>query len=420
MRFHDLRERLLGEVHARPATPLSAPVLATRIAALSGQDAVEEDRAHMAALCERFARSAPSAGMRWSWLDTGDWQLRWERHSEFSSWTFFRRRPGNGHSNAIGAVPADWIDAIPGPVLAFTTLNVGESADDFTTRLDPHDAMIASELLGGAGRLVTDLRPDGQGMTRYDLVMRQSDPILTGRLALSLLEIETYRMMALLAFPIAGDAAKQLRRIEEEAGALAARLAENLGVDDDRALLTRLVTLSGETEALNAQTSFRFGAAKAYHQILLDRIDGLGETPLGGFQTLGAFMERRLGPAMRTCISVAEREAAVIERIGRAGQMLNTRVELVTQEINANLLASMDRRTRAQLRLQHTVEGLSVVAITYYALSLLTYPLAALGKAFPSFDPKLAAGLLMLPLVAACWYLVHHLRHRIGSDPHEV
>lgn len=416
MQFHDLRERLLGEVHARPATPLAAPVLATRIAALSGQDASEDDRAHMATLCARFRRSAPSAGMRWSWLDTGEWQLRWERHSEFSSWTFFRQRPAEGCRSAIDSVPDDWIDAIPGPVLAFTTLNVGETADDFTTRLDPHDAMIASELLDGAGRLVTDLRPDGRGMTRYDLVMRRSDPILTGRLALSLLEIETYRMMALLAFPVAGDAAHQLRRIEAEAGALASRLAENLGVDDDRALLTRLVALSGETEVLNAQTSFRFGAAKAYHQILLERIDALRETPLGGFQTLGAFMERRLGPAMRTCISVAEREAAVIERISRAGQMLNTRVELVTQEINADLLASMDRRARAQLQLQQTVEGFSVVAISYYALSLLGYPLAALGKAWPTFDAKLAAGVLMVPLLITCWYMIRRLRHRMGHE----
>jgi uncharacterized membrane-anchored protein len=416
MNFHEQRARLLGEVHARPATPLIPPMLATRIAALSGQDGIEADRGHMAALCARYGRSPPPAQTSWSRLDAGGWQLRWERHSEFSSWTFFRSSAGTGQATAIDEVPADWIDAIPGPVLAFTTLTVGEGAEDFAARIDPHDAIVGSELLGGEARLITDLRADARGMTRYDLVVRRAEPTLTGRLVLILLEIETYRLMALLAFPVAGEAAQRLRGLETEAERLAARLAENLGIEDDRALLSRLVALSGEAEALNARTNFRFGAGRAYHEILLNRIASLHEAPLGSFQTLGAFMERRVGPAMRTCLSVAEREKAVIERIARAGQMLNTRVELVTQEINANLLDSMNRRTLAQLRLQHTVEGLSVVAIAYYALSLLAYPLTALGQRWPAFDPKVALGLLALPVAAGCWWLLTRLRRGLADE----
>ncbi|MGV8952199.1 MAG: DUF3422 family protein, partial [Cypionkella sp.] len=40
---------------------------------------------------------------------------------------------------------------------------------------------------------------------------------------------------------------------------------------------------------------------------------------------------------------------------------------------NQKLLESMDKRADLALRLQHTVEGLSVVAISYYAVSLAAY-----------------------------------------------
>jgi uncharacterized membrane-anchored protein len=244
--------------------------------------------------------------------------------------------------------------------------------------------------------------------------------VLIGRLALSLLEIETYRLMALLSFPTAGQATAQLREIEAEAGSLAGRISEELGVEDDRALLSRLVALSGRMEALSASTGFRFAAGDAYYEIVQNRIASLAEAPLPGLQTIAQFMERRLGPAMRTCASVAERERAVIARIARAGQMLNTRIELVTQAINADLLHSMNRRALAQLRLQRTVEGLSVAAIAYYLLSLLTYPLQALRNVWPDFQPNLAAALIAPALVLAVWLGIRRLRRRIDKEAGEM
>jgi uncharacterized membrane-anchored protein len=410
MNFHPLRDRLLAEVHARPSTPITAPMLVTRLAALSGVDGGEEDRRHMAALCERLGQSGPREGMRWWALDAGDWQLRWERHSEFSSWTFLSP-PGEQAHSAAGQAPADWIDAIPGPVLAFTTLRLRRGHHGHSPPAERHD-VIGARLMDGAATLLTDLKADLAGMTRFEVVLHEDDPVLAGRLALMLLEIETYRLMALLAFPVAGEAAAQVAEIEAEAGALAARIADDMGVEDDRALLTRLVALSGRVEALSASTNFRFGAGQAYHEIVRDRIEGLRETPIPGLQTVGAFMERRLAPAMRTCLSVSAREAALIDRLARAGQMLNTRVELVTQKINADLLASMDRRASAQLKLQRTVEGLSVAAIAYYVVSLLGYVLKGAGGPFAS--P--AALALATPVVLALiWLSMRRFRRSLDQ-----
>lgn len=414
MQFHDQRAALLAEVHARPSTPLEMPALVTRIAALSGQGRDDDDRAHMAALCRQLGRPEPGPGMRWCALDAGKWVLRWERHSEFSSWTFSRR--GSDETDALSDVPADWLAGVPGPVLVLTTVEI-RAADGrvLSVAADRHDE-IGTDLLDGAASLTTDLRADGAGMTHFRLDMHQADPVLAGRLALTVIEIETYRLMALLAFPVAGEAARQLRELEAEAEALAGRLADELGVEDDRALLTRLVALSGRMEALGARTNFRFAAGRAYHEIVLDRIASLQESALPGLQTIGGFMERRLAPAMRTCASVAERERAAIARIARAGQMLNTRIELVTQAINADLLHSMDRRALAQLKLQRTVEGLSVAAISYYLLSLLSYVFQALGKTWPGFDPVIAAALAAPLLVAIVWLAISRLRRSIDTE----
>lgn len=415
LHFHEQRDRLIAEAHARPSTPIAVPALVSRIAALSGQDGIDADRAHMAELCNRLGHPPPGPTMRWWSLDTGDWQLRWERHSEFSSWTAARAPQGGARESALDALPPDWVAAIPGPVLVLTTLRLRRGHHAHPEPVDRHDA-IGARLLDGAATLLTDLRPDPHGMTRFEVVMHDDDPVLAGRLALSLLEIETYRLMALLAFPVAGEAAAQVKKLETEVGELAGRIADNLGVEDDRALLTRLVALSGQMEALSASTNFRFGAGNAYYEIVLGRIASLRETPIPGMQTIGQFMDRRLGPAMRTCASVADRERALIARIARAGQMLNTRIELVTQAINADLLNSMNRRTLAQLRLQQTVEGLSVVAISYYAFSLLLYPLKALEHAWPHFDPVLASGLIAPAVVLGVWALLARVRKRLGDD----
>ena len=202
-----------------------------------------------------------------------------------------------------------------------------------------HDS-IGAIILNDAARVFTDLRPDPDRMTSYLLVMSRNDDQLGGRLALSLLEIETYRLMALLAFPLAGEATELLTRIEAEAGHLASQLSQAADAEADRALLARLA------------------------------------------------------PAMRACDTMARRQQAAIERIARTEQMLNTRVEVATEATNVKLLESMDKRAKTQLRLQTAVEGFSVFAIAYYALSLASYPLKAIEKALPGFDATLTGGAL--------------------------
>jgi uncharacterized membrane-anchored protein len=416
--FHPDRAALLAEAHARPYTPLTSPMVATRLATLSGEEGLAADRDHMAALCRTLGHAEPGPDSRWCALDAGSWSLRWERHTEFSTWTFFRasNRAHPFLEDAHDRAPRAWLNKLPGQLLVATTLDLrsGESASSVSALLGG-DA-IGAQLLDGAASVFTDLRPDAQGMTRYFLLDNGDDPSRAGRLALGLLEIETYRLMALLAFPVARSAGQELARIELAASELAAQLSHDTGVDDDRRLLGRLVVLAGEAEALNARTSFRFGAGRAYHDIVRDRVAALREAPIAGLQTLGTFMERRLAPAMRTCDTVAARERDAIDRIARTGQMLATRVGVAAETTNAGLLASMDRRAQLQLRLQRLVEGLSVAAISYYLLSLASYVFKGIEHARPGFDAALATGILAPLLVLTVWVAMRRLRNLLEAE----
>jgi uncharacterized membrane-anchored protein len=418
MRFYAERNRLLAEAHARPSTPLPTPTLATRIAALSSDVTSEGDRAHMVQLCRRLGTPEPSPGARWSVLDAGNWRLRWERHTEMSTWTFYRPIADNitppFDQTALDLAPQDWLADLPGDVLVAahivllrqrpTSLGV-ESEDE-----------IASEVADGAAQIYTDFRAGPDAFTRMLVIQPAPDAALAGRIVQQLFEIETYRLMALLAFPLAGQAGVELSRLELEAAAAARQISDDGGIESDRALLNRLANLAGEAQALSGRTGFRFSAARAYYGLVRERIQQLRETRLEERPTIGEFMERRLAPAMRTCAAVAERLQDVTEHISKTSQLLNTRVDVAAEITNANLLASMDRRAKLQLRLQQTVEGLSVAAISYYALGLLAYVFKALSDVVKTFDPALATGVAAPFVVGVVWLGLRRARRRLLSE----
>lgn len=417
-RYHPDRDALLAEAHARPYVLVTPPTIATRIATLSGETGAATDRAHMAALCRMLGHVEPSKGATWHALEAGQWQLRWERHTELSTWTFFRQPQGETPfaETALDLTPADWVNALPGEVIVATTLDLRTPAQaGDPLRLFAAD-VAGAEIDGGAMTVFSDFRTDARRMTRWLLIDHSGDPGHCGRQVRSILEIETYRLMALLAFPVARATGGEVSRIEQEAGELAALLAGEHEPERDRILLGRLVALAGRAEGLNARTTYRFSAARAYHEIVRDRIRDLRETPVMGLQTLGDFMERRLAPAMRTCDNITDRKRRVIERIARTERMLNTRVEIAAEGASFALLASMDRRAKMQLMLQRTVEGLSVAAISYYTVGLLSYAFSVAGHMSPALDAKFLTGLSVPIVVLAVWAVISRRKAILGLD----
>jgi uncharacterized membrane-anchored protein len=150
-----------------------------------------------------------------------------------------------------------------------------------------------------------------------------------------LLEIDTYRLMALLALPVAQKLTPWIGQAELQ-------------------LLERLTALEAEIESRESAHHFRFMAAQAYHELVERRIAELRERRIQGLQTLEEVTERRLAPAMNTCGSVSSRLESLSRRVERTTQLLSTRVDVSREKQNQRILASMNRRAEAQLRLQQT------------------------------------------------------------------
>jgi uncharacterized membrane-anchored protein len=415
---HPQRFLLANEVHARPQEALQPPVRVSYLAVAVEPDSRDAEHAHVTVLCARYGAHPPPADATHFTADLGPFRVAWERHTEFTSYTFTQRGAAAEPfaDPAIRALPAEWVAGIPGR----TVVAVHADVLDRTQRM-PDASVIAAYFEGnyvvgagvggGGGALFTDFRVHADGFGRILLFDRELSRRQVGRTLQRMFEIETYRVMALLALPIARAAAPGVRAMEGELGDVTAALAKGAGTDD--ALLERLTALAAKVESAIGESRFRFGATAAYYDLVTSRIAELREQRLPGTQTVDEFMGRRLAPAMATCESVARRMVELSERVARANDLLATRVGIVRERQNQALLASMDRRARLQLRLQETVEGLSVAAITYYVVGLIAYAAKALNAAGAEIDVEITVG-VSIPVVLALVALgVRFIRRRL-------
>ncbi|HEX5514628.1 MAG TPA: DUF3422 domain-containing protein [Gammaproteobacteria bacterium] len=419
---HPLRATVLAEVHARPYEILQGPLRVSHLALVTGPDGTlaQTEHSHLEELCGAHGVQPPAPGVSHFSQDLGPFRLRWERHQEFSTYTFFC--PGAESEPfkepAITLLPTEWLARLPGQLLAATHLVLEQqgAAPRTLQTLEQcfmADSLAGSEVARGAARAFTDFRLHADGFTRMLVEDRSLAPRRAGRLVQRLLEIETYRLMALLAFPLARQISPEMARLEQALESLTSRMIESRRLDDDQALLQSLSELAARVEQLMAQSSFRLSAAQAYDRLIEQRIERLREQRIHDLQTMGNFLERRLAPAMRTCASVAQRLEALARRVSRTANLLRTRVDVALEAQNRDLLSAMNRRTQLQLRLQETVEGLSVVVLSYYVIGLLAYVAKGTNAAgFLRLPVDLGLGLAVPIVVGGIWVAMRILRRR--------
>ena len=424
---HPLRSALIEEVHARPFAALEPPVQASHLALVSGEYGAAADFAHLVRLCQRYGLSPPTEGSKHFACDFGTFRLKWERHGEFCTYTFFC--PSSGEqpfsSAAILTVPRDWLEALPGERLVAIHVAVeprkrpSPSAADLAA-IFRSETVSGSRVFGGGALAWTDFAVHEDGFGRILVRDIGLDHFEAGRLVQRLLEIETYRMMALIALPLVQEHGPQISLIEEETAKIARSLSKIAGLEDTRALLTRLSRLSADVEGITARLSYRFDATRAYFALVRRRIERLREERLERLQTIEEFMERRLSPAMQTCETAARRLESLSRRLARASDLLRTQVDVALQEQNRDLLLSMDRRAGLQSRLQRILEVISIVALTYYLAVLLATVLTAVKTAGVPLNVELITGAATPFLFGFIWLGVRWTRktvvRRHGKD----
>lgn len=417
---HPQRIELNDEVHARPPEPLVAPSRLSYLALLC--DAAQRDAGWLAVcdLCHRYGVEPPAqSGLHFT-AELGPFRLKWERHTEFIRYMFIvEGTTGDPFERpAISVLPEDWVAALPGQVIV--AAHAALIAADPAT-IDPEaigrkwfnaNVPIGAAVSDGAATALTDFRIHADGFSRHLLLDHRTRPWQAGRIAQRLLEIDTYRIMALLALPVARDVGPLLAASEHELAQINGSLVTATEATEP-ALLDSLTQLAAEIEHQESQTRYRFGAADAYYELMQRRIDELREQRIPGLQTFREFTERRLAPAMNTCRSVAARQESLSLRVARATRLLSTRVDVTTERQNQALLESMNTRARLQLRLQSTVEGLSVAAVTYYISALVGHAAEALRSSGVHVEPDLATG-IAIPIVAVvAWFGIHHIRKTV-------
>ena len=400
---HPDRARVLAELHARPFTPIATPHRVLHFAFQVSAEDAERDVSRIEFLTDGGTKPGGwLADKRHLSLNCG--QLRWERHGEFISYTLH---------TPVDAAPV-WPSHLvpPGLLLVAVDLRLVAAAEI-------PSAMVEASILNGKALVSSDFSPNVDDFVEITVVNISMSEDVAGATVQRVLEIETYRCLALLGLPVAERAAKVMAEIENELPKLMEKMDAASSLESNRELLERLTSMTLELERSSASTHFRFGATCAYAELVRLRLDALAERSEHGSPGLGSFFSRRFDPAIRACATASHREANLARKLTRAAQLLRTRVEIALQSQNRDLLETMGNRVQLQLRLQQTVEGLSVAAIAYYVVSLFHLLVSGVKSSNRAVDPELLTALAVIPIVCVVALAVRRIRrrHQDGHGP---
>jgi uncharacterized membrane-anchored protein len=444
------RMALHNEVHARPSARIRLPALVVYVAVLNEGVSREAECVHLNRLPGQAELLPERLQDNFLRLRLDGFTIKWERHSEFTRYSIVQPLPAEALLGASEpdllrdlVVPSQWMAQIPGRTVAAVQLAMLHAPLDDATALMSQAVkwlggrtVVASLLgsnaasLGGQGAesanrhgyehpmghswALTQFRLQPDGFERMLVIAPEStSQTRAGRIAARLLELETYRLMALRGLPVVKALAPMLAQAESELVRITAQL-ENKSASDQE-LLDTLVSLAAGVERATAANSYRFAATQAYYALVNQRIRELREKAIPGTQTLGEFMQRRLSPAMATVVATSQRLASLSERVARASDLLRTRVDIATEVQNQQLLEKLTRGQELQLRLQSTVEGLSIAAISYYVISLLLYGGKALKAAGLPINPEMAAGALVPVVLWAVWRTTRRIHAKLQT-----
>jgi uncharacterized membrane-anchored protein len=421
---HPSRRELNDEVHARPPDSLPTPCAITYIARLPKRDpksGVGKDL--LGDLLQRHGQERPDRATNHFTTLLGSDHLRWERHTEYNRYTFSALGQDGQQKGKLRepALPEDWLQEMQQEVFVGVRVKVIGPQDldtpleDLSARYFSGRTLIGARTADDGAIALTDLWIHEDGFSRILVINERMSEAQTGRVVQRLLEIETYRMMALLALPVARNLSPILDEDEQELFAIGEALVDAES-HREQEWLDRLTRLSASSQSRHQRSNYRFAAADAYYEIVLQRINEMRETRITGVQTFEEFTTRRLTPAVKTYRAVSQRQQSILDQMARATKLLSTRIDVARQQQNQSLLASMNRRVKAQLRLQATVEGLSVAAVTYYVVGLVgTLAKSAVSLGF-DINTAIVTG-ASVPVIGGIAFLgIHQLRKKISRE----
>lgn len=412
---HPSRQAVLDEVHARPFEFVPCPSRVRRVALIlpEAPNAVADALHRLSEWCRNSGMPQPAEHARQHSFDAGGRHVTWELHTEFVSlsWT----SPADDVENwpdGIGLeafelemlISATRIDVIDG----------GTVPENILAGFQPN-RLSASRIEDGQAEVATDFATDADGFTRIELAAGGISSLRRAIIVRRLLEIETYRALALLGLPLARSVSPDLKTAETELSALVEGMVNAVTTDQAQTALSALHALSVKAGELLERTSYRFAASQAYGEVLRARLRGLREQRIQTTTTLERYLSLRIEPALATCLAVEKRQSALAEKIDRATELLNTRISLDIQTQNKAVLSTIADTARSQFRLQKTVEGLSTIAISYYLLGILSYILTGVSE-FAHLSKPLLIAVAAPFVVLVVWLMIRSVRGHFRDE----
>jgi len=406
---HPFRFAIMDEVHARPMeiVPEAARVRRVVFVMPNEPGAMALALEQFSQFCAAASIPVPPSHTRQYSFEVSQRKVTWEFHTEFVTITW-RSEPAHdavwpediglsalSQGLLIGAMRFDVINEseVPARLLPGFKLN----------------SLCVSSVEGGQGQVATDFIVDAHLFTRFEFAAGALTPLRRSILLRRLLEVETYRTMALMGLPLARELSPDLRAMETDLTALIGTLSDASTTDKAQVALLALNGLSLRSGQLSEQLGYRFAASQAYGNILRTRLAGLKETPTVHGSSLTSYISNRVDPALATLSAVEKRLSVLSDKIERAIGLLNVRIELDVQVQNKAVLETIAQTAQSQFRLQRTVEGLSTIAISYYLLGILSYALA--GPLEEMHVEKTIALSISAPLVVlVVWLMVRRVR----------
>ena len=407
---HELSAIVSQELLSRPSPSIETPSVVIQLVLVPDTPTRSTGKSVKQAVddwCQAHDQP-PSGAAKYHHVHKHGLSLRWEQHTEFSSIVLI-----NDDVTDWQKIDLTWLEGTQARLLTGSVIIV-ESSEIPNGWLDEHDGAVGGSVMDGQAVLATTLQPNSIGLVEYRIGNIALNAARLGRLTQRIYEIETYRVMALLGLPLAKTTGQQLDLLEERLINSVKRMGTDSELSDDQTLLDELFSLAQDSEELMANTDYRFSATQAYGQIVQDRLSEIHEEAVPTRQPLGEFLERRFEPAIRTTRHIVGRQQNLSARIARAVSLARTRVEVTLQTQHKTQLESMSKRAQLQLRLQRTVEGLSVMAISYYAIGILAY---LLGGWIPSEKSKLLISIVSPILLIIIWWALKQWRARLLEEP---
>lgn len=423
------RMSLHNEVHARPASSICLPALIIYVAVINEGVSREQECDHLRKLPGQEALTTELLQDNFFRVTNAQFSVKWERHSEFSRYSIVHPLPPTLTSAEMKPhaelclglkVPASWMEEIPGETLSAVLLVMVEG------NIEDVNGCIASaqrwlgrsptvvSIIGSSGHSLyaSDLQVQEDGFERMIVISGKGTPSdRPGRVAQRFLEIETYRLLALRGLAVAKEITPSLTSLECTLADITTKLERK--AETDQALLDLLISQASSLERLIATHSYRFSASRAYDGLVRQRIVEIKEKTVPGYQPLGEFLKRRIAPAISTVVSTSSRLNALSERVSRTSALLRTRVDIASEAQNQQLLEKLTKGQELQLRLQATVEGLSVAAISYYVVSLVGHGAQALHAAGLPLNAEMVSGVSIPIVLLAVWRLSAGMQNKL-------